>query len=70
MFSPLGRQVREGPCTGKTHVIRYIASNRPERTTVLITAEQVTMLGRYMLLARTLQPSIVVPRMSIGRPLP
>lgn len=62
----LGQSTRKGvllygpPGTGKTHVIRYIASNLPERTTVLITAEQVKMLSRYMLLARTLQPSIVV----------
>ncbi|WP_375274186.1 AAA family ATPase [Methylorubrum thiocyanatum] len=62
----LGQSTRKGlllygpPGTGKTHVIRYIASNLPERTTVLITAEQVAQLDRYMLLARTLQPSIVV----------
>ncbi|SFL27361.1 ATP-binding protein [Methylobacterium pseudosasicola] len=62
----LGQSTRKGvllygpPGTGKTHVIRYIASNLPDRTTVLVTAEQVKMLSRYMLLARTLQPSIVV----------
>ncbi len=62
----LGQSTRKGlllygpPGTGKTHVIRYIASNLPERTTVLVTAEQVKMLDRYMLLARTLQPSIVI----------
>ncbi|CAX24600.1 conserved protein of unknown function [Methylorubrum extorquens DM4] len=62
----LGQSTRKGlllygpPGTGKTHVIRYIASNLPERTTVLITAEEVVYLDRYMLLARTLQPSIVV----------
>ena len=62
----LGQSTRKGlllygpPGTGKTHVIRYIASNLPERTTVLVTAEQVKMLSRYMLLARTLQPSIVI----------
>ncbi|BAU90887.1 ATPase AAA [Methylorubrum populi] len=62
----LGQSTRKGlllygpPGTGKTHVIRYIASNLPERTTVLITAEEVANLDRYMLLARTLQPSIVV----------
>lgn len=62
----LGQSTRKGlllygpPGTGKTHVIRYIASNLPERTTVLVTAEQVAGLDRYMLLARTLQPSIVV----------
>lgn len=62
----LGQSTRKGlllygpPGTGKTHVIRYIASNLPERTTVLITAEEIAYLDRYMLLARTLQPSIVV----------
>ena len=62
----LGQSTRKGlllygpPGTGKTHVIRYIASNLPERTTVLITAEEVRNLTQYMLLARTLQPSIVV----------
>jgi hypothetical protein len=62
----LGQSIRKGlllygpPGTGKTHVIRYIASNLPDRTTILITAEQVQNLIRYMLLARTLQPSIVV----------
>lgn len=62
----LGQSTRKGillygpPGTGKTHIIRYIASNLPTRTAILITAEQIKMLGRYMLLARTLQPSIVV----------
>jgi hypothetical protein len=62
----LGQSTRKGllfygpPGTGKTHVIRYIASNLPDRTTILITAEQVQNLTAYMLLARTLQPSIVV----------
>lgn len=62
----LGQSTRKGlllygpPGTGKTHVIRYVASSLPERTTVLITAEEVANLGQYMMLARTLQPSIVV----------
>jgi DNA polymerase III delta prime subunit len=65
-LNKLGQSTRKGlllygpPGTGKTHVIRYIASNLPERTTVLITAEEVRNLTQYMLLARTLQPSIVV----------
>ncbi|WP_027172973.1 ATP-binding protein [Methylobacterium sp. 10] len=62
----LGQSTRKGlllygpPGTGKTHVIRFIAANMPDRTTVLITAEQVGKLSEYMTLARTLQPSIVV----------
>jgi ATP-dependent 26S proteasome regulatory subunit len=62
----LGQSTRKGvllygaPGTGKTHVIRYISSTLTDHTTVLITAEQVRNLSRYMTLARTLQPSIVV----------
>jgi predicted AAA+ superfamily ATPase len=62
----LGQSTRKGvllygpPGTGKTHVIRYISSALSDHTTVLITAEQVANLPRYMTLARTLQPSIVV----------
>lgn len=62
----LGQSTRKGillygpPGTGKTHVIRYISSTLADHTTVLITAEQVRNLTRYMTLARTLQPSIVV----------
>jgi AAA+ superfamily predicted ATPase len=48
------------PGTGKTHTIHYLASQLPEHTTFLITAEQMGLLGEYMALARLLQPSIVV----------
>jgi hypothetical protein len=48
------------PGTGKTHTIHYLASQLPEHTTFLITAEQLALLGEYMALARLLQPSIVV----------
>jgi hypothetical protein len=48
------------PGTGKTHTIHYLASQLPEHTTFLITAEQLGILGEYMALARLLQPSIVV----------
>lgn len=48
------------PGTGKTHTIRYLAGALPDHTTLLITAEQVGLLGEYMTLARLLQPSLVV----------
>jgi Tfp pilus assembly protein PilF len=48
------------PGTGKTHTIHYLAGALPGHTTLLITAEQVGLLGEYMALARLLQPSIVV----------
>jgi len=48
------------PGTGKTHTIRYLATNLPDHTTILISADQVAELDRYMLLARLLQPSMVV----------
>jgi hypothetical protein len=48
------------PGTGKTHTIHYLAGALPGHTTLLITAEQVGLLGEYMALARLLQPSLVV----------
>jgi ATP-dependent 26S proteasome regulatory subunit len=48
------------PGTGKTHTIHYLAQALPGHTTLLVTAEQVGLLGEYMTLARLLQPSIVV----------
>jgi hypothetical protein len=48
------------PGTGKTHTIHYLASQLPEHTTLLITAEQVGLLDEYFRLARFLQPSMVV----------
>lgn len=62
----LGQSTRKGillygpPGTGKTHTIRYIVSNLPDRTTVMITGEQIYQLSRYMALAKSLQPSVVV----------
>jgi len=47
------------PGTGKTHTIRYL-SRIPEHTTLLITAEQVTLIAEYMALARLLSQTIVV----------
>ncbi|MDX2150106.1 MAG: ATP-binding protein [Bryobacteraceae bacterium] len=48
------------PGTGKTHTIHYLASQLPEHTTLLITAEQVGLIGEYFRLARFLQPSMMV----------
>src|SRR5262245_831513 len=59
-------QARKGPFvygppgTGKTYTIHYLASQLPSHTTLLLTAEQVTLLGEYFRLARFLQPSMVV----------
>jgi hypothetical protein len=48
------------PGTGKTHTIHYLAGALPGQTTLLITAEQINLLGEYMTLARLFQPSLVV----------
>lgn len=48
------------PGTGKTHTIHYLASQLPHHTTLLVTAEQVGLLGEYFRLARFLQPSMMV----------
>jgi len=48
------------PGTGKTHTIHYQASQLPNHTTLLVTAEQVGMIGEYFRLARFLQPSLTV----------
>jgi ATP-dependent Clp protease adapter protein ClpS len=62
----LGQSTRKGillygpPGTGKTHTIRYLAANLPGHTTLIVTAEQVALLGAYMNLARLLQPAMVV----------
>jgi ATPase family associated with various cellular activities (AAA) len=48
------------PGTGKTHTIHYLASQLPEHTTLLITAEQIGLLGEYFRLARFLQPAMMI----------
>jgi ATPase family associated with various cellular activities (AAA) len=61
-----GQSTRKGillygpPGTGKTHTIRYLATNLPNHTTLIITAQQVELLGVYINLARLLQPALVV----------
>jgi hypothetical protein len=62
----LGMPIKKGllfygpPGTGKTHTIHYLASQLPDHTTLLITAEQVGLLDHYFQLARFLQPAMVV----------
>lgn len=62
----LGQSAKKGvllygpPGTGKTHTIRYLAQNLPGHTTLLVTAEQVGLLGEYFSLARLLQPAMIV----------
>jgi AAA+ superfamily predicted ATPase len=62
----LGMPVKKGllfygpPGTGKTHTIHYLASQLPDHTTLLITAEQVGLLDHYFQLARFLQPAMIV----------
>jgi len=48
------------PGTGKTHTIHYLASQLPDHTTLLVTAEQVALLDHYFQLARFLQPAMIV----------
>lgn len=48
------------PGTGKTYTIHYLASQLKNHTTLLVTAEQVGLLGEYFRLARFLQPSLMV----------
>jgi ATPase family associated with various cellular activities (AAA) len=65
-LNELGMPVKKGlllygpPGTGKTHTIHYLASQLKDHTTLLITSEQVGLLGMYMQLARFLQPAMVV----------
>ncbi|QIO63506.1 ATP-binding protein [Rhizobium leguminosarum] len=62
----LGQSGRKGilfhghPGTGKTHVIRYVASNLPGHTIILVTAEQMLNMEEYFALARILQPCVMV----------
>lgn len=65
-LSQFGQATRKGllfygpPGTGKTLTIHYLAGALEGHTTLLISAEQVGLLGEYMTLARLLQPSIVI----------
>jgi hypothetical protein len=65
-FRKLGLPIKKGvlfygpPGTGKTHTIHYLASQLPDHTTLLVTAEQVGLLDHYFQLARFLQPAMLV----------
>ena len=48
------------PGPGKTQTIHYLSSRLEGHTTLLVTAEQMGLLREYMMLARLLQPAIVV----------
>jgi hypothetical protein len=48
------------PGTGKTHFIRYVLSQLTDHTSLIVTAEQVAFFDEIMIVARALQPSIVV----------
>ncbi len=65
-LSEFGQTTRKGvlfygpPGTGKTYTIHYLADALKGHTMLLITANQIGLLGEYMSLARLLQPSLVV----------
>jgi hypothetical protein len=65
-LAAFGQSTRKGllfygpPGTGKSHTIHYLAGALKGHTMLLITAEQIGLLGEYMALARLLQPSVVV----------
>jgi len=62
----LGMPVRKGvlfygpPGTGKTHTIHYLIDALKDQTSLIVTAEQLGMLSEYMMLARLLQPTVVI----------
>ena len=61
----LGQSTKKGvlfygpPGTGKTHTLHYLAKSLPQHTTLIVTAEQIGMIGQYMQLARLLQPCVL-----------
>ncbi|WSH68561.1 ATP-binding protein (plasmid) [Rhizobium ruizarguesonis] len=62
----LGQSGRKGilfhghPGTGKTHVIRYVASNLPGHTIILVNYYQMLNMEEYSALARIPQPCVMV----------
>jgi ATP-dependent 26S proteasome regulatory subunit len=46
--------------TGKTHTVRYLLSNLPELTVVLLAGPAIAFVGEAAKMARALQPALVV----------
>ena len=61
-----GRHLRRGillygpPGTGKTHTVRYLAGEMQERTVIIVTGADLSLLSSSFALARKLSPSMVV----------
>lgn len=62
----MGQSTKKGllfhgaPGTGKTHTMRYLASALKDYTTFIVTAEQMALLSEYFILARLLQPAVMI----------
>jgi ATP-dependent 26S proteasome regulatory subunit len=48
------------PGTGKTHTVRYLMGRLPETTVIVLTGTAMRFIGNAAVLARRLQPSLVV----------
>ena len=48
------------PGTGKTYTINHLAHRLPDHTTLIVTGEQIGLLSEYFILARLMQPAILV----------
>jgi DNA polymerase III delta prime subunit len=65
-LSASGQHLRRGvllhgpPGTGKTHTVRYLISQLPHVTAIVIPGAALRFIGEACAIARTLQPSVVV----------
>jgi AAA+ superfamily predicted ATPase len=65
-LAKLGMPTKKGlllygpPGTGKTFTIHYLIGALKGHTTLLVTAEQISLLDEYINLARLLQPSVLI----------